>query len=157
MTELFLAQLTKARENGITQVDLSNMNKIEPRKTFHHLKILHRSDLLVKVPVVFKKARTNLWIHQQFAEKSIRYTEYINAKDNKLSIRLNSKFDGKSSPRNFFLSTIDMAEKMTSLLSTATNNTLVLYEMMVAMNIDINIREARKLFYKVVNFLQNVF
>ncbi|KAJ2326059.1 hypothetical protein GGI00_004853, partial [Coemansia sp. RSA 2681] len=59
--------LSRSREKGITQVQLSKSFGLDPRSTFHFLRVIDREGLLTKTVTYDHGITTNLWVLRRFA------------------------------------------------------------------------------------------
>ncbi|KAJ2810571.1 hypothetical protein H4S07_002594 [Coemansia furcata] len=58
--------LSRSREKGITQVQLSKMFELDPRSTFHFIKTIDHEGLIVKFTTYDSGNTTNLWMLRRF-------------------------------------------------------------------------------------------
>ena len=65
---LILEKIAQKSKRGITQAELSDMLKMDPRTTYHHVETLSKYHLIVKFPVVIPGIKTNMCVLPSHAE-----------------------------------------------------------------------------------------
>lgn len=77
---MFILQLvSRARGNGITQVQLTRQSNIDPRSTFHFLKVIDKEGLVVRQTTFEDGHTTNLWTLRQFAQRPAKSISTTNS------------------------------------------------------------------------------
>ncbi|KAI9002737.1 hypothetical protein BC832DRAFT_560731 [Gaertneriomyces semiglobifer] len=162
-----LMHIAKERANGITQAELHKQLGLDPRSTFHYVKVLMEHGLIVKFSVVHDRSHTNLCIHKRFAEGNRAYNDYMRNVQAHQSESTTSQL-GRDSP---YRSTTDestsgdtrsadmligdlIREKLTIMLSTAKNRTMLIHDLMMALKVKVHeSRAQRKWFNGMVDAL----
>ncbi|KAJ3269594.1 hypothetical protein HDV01_001195 [Terramyces sp. JEL0728] len=119
--------ILKQREKGATQIEISRHFAIDPKSTFHFIKILSTTDLIQKISVLASGNRTNLFIHKRYSTSDIEHKKAI---------------------------TKENISDMLRILNESTNKTLKCQDLMVLVGIDIKEKIMRKSFYRVLHKLQ---
>ncbi|TPX77964.1 hypothetical protein CcCBS67573_g00743 [Chytriomyces confervae] len=71
-----LCIIAKARKEGVTQVELSKLAKMDARNLFHQIKVLLNHNLIEKIPVTIKGTHTNLCILRRFIKENEHYVSF---------------------------------------------------------------------------------
>ncbi|KAJ3236121.1 hypothetical protein HDU81_011156 [Chytriomyces hyalinus] len=71
-----LCIIAKARKEGVTQVELSKLAKMDARNLFHQIKVLLNHNLIDKIPVTIKGTHTNLCILRRFVKENEHYVSF---------------------------------------------------------------------------------
>ncbi|KAI8845970.1 hypothetical protein BJ741DRAFT_659017 [Chytriomyces cf. hyalinus JEL632] len=71
-----LCIIAKARNEGVTQVELSKLAKMDARNLFHQIKVLLNHNLIEKIPVTIKGTHTNLCILRRFVKENEHYVSF---------------------------------------------------------------------------------
>eukprot|EP00842_Homolaphlyctis_polyrhiza_P004109 jgi/Hompol1/469/HPOL_001749-RA len=149
----FLAAILKARTKGMTQLELSYKFKKDPRTTFHYLKMIFKTGLVVKMPTIYDGRRTQLCFHVRFAAGSDVYKSYLKNSNTGDGTIEEDDDENATTERSLILSNVTTKERILSMLS-ANNGIVTISDVIAKLNIKIEKRVTRKWFNRIVTEMQ---
>ncbi|KAJ2024122.1 hypothetical protein IWW57_003859, partial [Coemansia sp. S610] len=146
-----IQELSRAREKGVTQVQLSKTFELDPRSTFHFLKNIDREGLISKSVTFDSGNTTNLWVLRRFAiDRSIPAEKGAAGGSGNEPTPVP---DENSSMLTAFLVSNDLRRRASDILEAAAPRFMPETDLMDALKLDLWNTRHRKYFHRVIRDL----
>ncbi|KAJ2732127.1 hypothetical protein IW152_004049 [Coemansia sp. BCRC 34962] len=146
-----IQELSRAREKGVTQVQLSKTLELDPRSTFHFLKTVDREGLLSKSVTFDSGNTTNLWVLRRFTTDRQGAADKATAGGS--SNELASIPDENSPQLTAFLVGNGLRRRASDILEAAAPKFMPETDLMDALKLDLWNTRHRKYFHRVIRDL----
>ncbi|KAJ2481205.1 hypothetical protein EV174_003531, partial [Coemansia sp. RSA 2320] len=140
--------LARAREKGMSQVQLTKTLNLDPRSTFHFIKVIDGEGLVVKYATYENGNNTNLWRLRRFAVGGP--AEVAARGDSKGAM---AQHEENPEDSMAFLVSYEMRKRVSDILEASRTGFMITTDLMDALDLDIWNMRHRKYFQRVIRDL----
>lgn len=155
--ETALLAIGRARERGLSQVQIAQECQFSAKDCFRFIRPLVDMELVAKMPYLESKKNTNILFHRCFLRSSKKYCDMISTIQNLESLSASSiaSFEEADPERVDIGTRVNydlMKRKILTLLSSAQNSTLLMSDLILIVKMEAS-KRLRKSFYRVIHDL----
>ncbi|KAJ3223822.1 hypothetical protein HK099_000652 [Clydaea vesicula] len=159
-----LEEIAKTREVGLTQADAAKNMALDSKTIFYYIKYLNDLDLIVKIPIAHQPVHTSLLIHRSFKNQNEVYIEQKKKEEEinleriiglPLLLQNVQESTNNETKRGLSAAYSELTkQRITTLLQSAKQQTLLIHDVMVALNLNFEAKSDRKWFYRLLSKLE---
>ncbi|KAJ2879920.1 hypothetical protein H4R27_005031 [Coemansia aciculifera] len=148
-----IQEISRSREKGVTQVQLSKIFGLDPRSTFHFIKNIDGEGLLAKSVTYDSGNTTNLWVLRRFASDRQGAMDKTSARGGGNSMEPAPIPNEDSATLTAYFVSNDLRKRASDILEAAGSRYMPETDLMDALKLDIWSKRHRKYFHRVLRDL----
>ncbi|KAJ2745117.1 hypothetical protein GGI20_002415 [Coemansia sp. BCRC 34301] len=147
-----IQELSRSREKGVTQIKLSRTFSLDPRSTFHFIKIIDREGLIAKYSTYECGNTTNLWVLRRFVADRQDAAGNASGLVGRTNVPAPDPSNSGESLTAFFVSN-EMRKQVSDILEAPGAGYMIDTDLMDLLKLDIWSTRHRKYFQRVIRYL----
>ncbi|KAJ2065379.1 hypothetical protein GGI17_000432 [Coemansia sp. S146] len=148
-----IQEISRSREKGVTQVQLSKIFRLDPRSTFHFIKNIDGEGLLAKSATYDSGNTTNLWVLRRFASDRQDAMDKSSAHGSGNSMEPAPIPNEDSATLPVYQGIEDLRKRASDILEAAGSEYILEADLMGALKFDIWSKCHRKYFHRAIGDL----
>ncbi|KAJ2408289.1 hypothetical protein GGF41_006693, partial [Coemansia sp. RSA 2531] len=148
-----IQEISRSREKGVTQVQLSKTFGLDPRSTFHFIKTIDSEGLLAKSVTYDSGNTTNLWVLRRFASERQGAIDKASLHPNGIAMEPAPIPNENSEELTAYFVSNDLRKRASDILQAVGSKYMPEADLMHALKLDIWSMRHRKYFHRVLRDL----
>ncbi|KAJ2098718.1 hypothetical protein GGI09_003166 [Coemansia sp. S100] len=148
-----IQEISRSREKGVTQVQLSKTFGLDPRSTFHFIKTIDSEGLLSKSVTYDSGNTTNLWVLRRFASERQGAIDKASLHPNGIAMEPAPIPNENSEELTAYFVSNDLRKRASDILQAVGSKYMPEADLMHALKLDIWSMRHRKYFHRVLRDL----